>query len=240
MCVVEGPEGELCDFLAREADSGQSGLGKGAQLDVVEADERDVLWDTQAVFKDGPHGTDGGQIVGSDDSRRALRLVEQPQHGFVAAVGAVVALLQKAIVYLNAFSLHDIQEGTFANARGGKGGGAGDEANGGVAQAKQVFHGSINSSGIIYPDIADAFLWCCCVEKGEGDIAVAELFDKVLVHFGGHDGHAIYLALEHAAYADLGAVRVVIGIGDEHFLPVLHGYVFKALYQFGKEGICDV
>jgi hypothetical protein len=49
------------------------------------------------------------------------------------------------------------------------------------------------------------------------------------VIFGGHDGHAIDLPLNHAADTNLHAVGVVVGVGDDHFITMMDGRELKAL-----------
>ena len=89
-------------------------------------------------------------------------------------------------------------------------------------------------------DIGDACARHAGIEKDERNIAGAELIEQVLVHFGSEDGDAIDLPLQHAPNADFHAAGVIVGVGGEHFLPVLHGDLFKASDQLREERIGDV
>ena len=78
------------------------------------------------------------------------------------------------------------------------------------------------------------------VEKDDGDTAAAEHPDEVRIHFRRHDGHAIDLALEHAPDTHFHTLGAIVGVGNEHFVAVLHGNALETFHQFREERVLNV
>ncbi len=88
--LEEAAEGGGGEFGSGDVDGGEGGLGVGAELDVVEANDGNVAGDGEAGFVDGPHGSDGGEVVGAEDGGGWGAGGEHMGHGAVAAFDAVV------------------------------------------------------------------------------------------------------------------------------------------------------
>jgi len=78
------------------------------------------------------------------------------------------------------------------------------------------------------------------IDKGQRDIAVGQLLQQRLLNAEGHHGHALGLALHHAADAALHALGVVVGGADQDLIALLDGHVLKALNQLREEGVGDL
>ena len=131
-------------------------------------------------------------------------------------------------------------EGLEAGARGGEAERAADEGDAAMAEGGEVFHGVVDTGLVVDLDAAYARGGGSGVEEDEGDVAAAEDCDKGVVHLGGHDGYAVDFALEHAGDAELHALGVVVGVGDEDFFAVDYGDVLEGLYELGEEWVGDV
>ncbi len=161
-------------------------------------------------------------------------------HGLVAACDGVIALRDEVGWNVETALSHGLEEGGVADSGGVIFGGAGDEADGGVSDGVEVVDGGLDAGGVVDDDAADLIAGACGVEEDEGDALLVEVFEDPGVHFGGHDGDAVDFSLEHALCALLGADGVVPGVGDEDFLSVAHGDIFKAPDELREEGIGDV
>ena len=131
-------------------------------------------------------------------------------------------------------------EGLEAGARGGEAERAADEGDAAMAEGGEVLHGIVDAGLVVDLDAAYAGGGGSGVEEDEGDVSAAEDFDEGFIHLGGHDGYAVDFALEHAGDAELHALGVVVGVGDEDFFAVDYGDVFEGFYQLGEEGVGDV
>ncbi len=63
--VIEGFESDFSQFIGGNMDSGQHGLNMLCNVDVVNADDRDVFGNSVAVFFEATNGTDGGLVIGT-------------------------------------------------------------------------------------------------------------------------------------------------------------------------------
>ena len=117
---------------------------------------------------------------------------------------------------------------------------AADEGDAAVTEGGEVLDGVVYAGLVVDLDAAYAGAGDAGVEEYEGDVAAAEDFDEGVIHLGGHDGYAVDFALEHAGDAELHALGVVVGIGDEDFLAVDYGDVLEGFYELGEEGVGDV
>ncbi len=188
----------------------------------------------------GAHGSNGGEVVGGHDGFGERVGDEHLDHGLVAAADGVVALLDEVGGDGEAAPLHSLDESFFAKLGGVIFGGSGDVGDGGMADGVEVFDGGLDAGLIVDDEAGDFFCRAGRVEEDEWDALLVEVFEDPGVHFGGHDGDAVDFSLEHAAGAVLGADGIIAGVGDQDFLAVAHGDIFKAFDQFGEERVCNV
>src|ERR1039457_2863747 len=66
------------------------------------------------------------------------------------------------------------------------------------------------------------------------------LIQQVLVHLGGHDGHALHFALQHAAYAQRHTRGIVVRGAHQNLVAILNGDVLEAFDELREERTCDV
>src|ERR1022692_1599322 len=98
----------------------------------------------------------------------------------------------------------------------------------------------VHSHSVIDHNFADAFAGNACVEKHHGHIPVGKLIQQVLVHLGGHDGHALHFALQHAAYAQRHTRGIVVRGAHQNLVAILNGDVLEAFDELREERTCDV
>src|ERR1039457_6685593 len=103
-----------------------------------------------------------------------------------------------------------------------------------------MVHSLVHSHSVIDHNFADAFAGNACVEKHHGHIPVGKLIQQVLVHLGGHDGHALHFALQHAVYAQRHTRGIVVRGAHQNVIAVLYGDVLEAFDELREERICDV
>ena len=115
----------------------------------------------------------------------------------------------------------------------------GDEAHARVAKGYQMLDGLTDSLLVIDLEDADARAVGTDIDENERNLAFGQLVEKRLLDAEGHHGHALDFALDHSPDAVVHALGVVVGGAHEDFVAVLDGDIFKALNQFGKEGIGD-
>ena len=69
--LAESFKGGVREVGAGEADGGQRGQGEFGEVNVVEADDGEVMGDAEAFHVCGAQDADGGHVVGADDGRGA-------------------------------------------------------------------------------------------------------------------------------------------------------------------------
>ena len=67
--LPQGIEGSAGKVGSGKPDGGQRGQREFGEVDIVEADDREVLRDTQALEVSRAEDADGGHVVGADDCR---------------------------------------------------------------------------------------------------------------------------------------------------------------------------
>ena len=90
--LAEGFKGGAREIGAGEADGGQGRQRELGEVDVVEADDGEVLGHAQAFHVSGAQDADGGHVVGADDGRGARGERLQLAEAGDAALERVVAL----------------------------------------------------------------------------------------------------------------------------------------------------
>src|SRR5580658_636532 len=103
-----------------------------------------------------------------------------------------------------------------------------------------MIHGLVHSHGVIHHDLADAIACNAYVEKHHGHIPVCKLIQQAFVHLGGHDGHALHFALQHAADAQRHTSGIVVRGAHQNVVAILNGDVLESFDEFREEWICDV
>jgi hypothetical protein len=93
---------------------------------------------------------------------------------------------------------------------------------------------------VVHFEQTDAGTFGSDVDEDERDFTFGELIEQRLFDAEGHDGNTFDFALEHAANAVGHALGVVVGGADEDLVAVLDGDIFKALDEFGEEGVGDL
>jgi len=86
-------------------DRGKGRNGVFGEMNVVEADEREIVGDAQIGFKEGMLDADGGHVVRTHDGSRPSGLSEDLLHGVVATVKRVVAFYEPIGIGLEAGGL---------------------------------------------------------------------------------------------------------------------------------------
>ena len=90
-----------------------------------------------------------------------------------------------------------------------------------------MLHGSLHTSLVVHAHHAGAERGYGRVHEDHGNVPAGQAAYQVILHLRGHDGDAVHLALQHARDAGFHALGIVVGVGDEHFLVVLHRDVFE-------------
>src|SRR3984957_3661498 len=100
-----------------------------------------------------------------------------------------------------------------------------------------MLHGLTDAVMVV--DFEEAYAWALWshVDEDERDFALGKLIEERLFDAEGHDGYAVYLALQHAANAVRHAFGVVVGGADEYFVAVFDGDIFESLDQPREEGV---
>jgi len=238
--LEQAVEGGVCKLLAIHTQRSEAGMGVSAELDAVVADHGDVFGDAQAVLVDGAHGPDGGEVVRAEDGGGRRARGKDAPHRLVAAVHAMVALLDHARVVHEALSIKHRFKSVETDASRIKRERAADESDLPMPVIDQVLHSGGDACRIVYADAADPRAGRARIQEDERDMAAAEHLDQAIIHLRRHDRDAIDLALQHAPDAGLHTRGIVVGVGDEHLLLVLNGDVLKGLDDLGKEGIGDI
>src|ERR1700739_4470122 len=113
-------------------------MEKSADLDVVEADDGDVLGHAQVVAMQRADGANSGEVIGGNNCGRSLFQCEEPLHGRASAVYAVVADLDQRLAAGEALAFERCKQCLTTGTRGSKLHGAADESNAGVSKRGDV------------------------------------------------------------------------------------------------------
>ena len=109
-----------------------------------------------------------------------------------------------------------------------------------MAELDKMIDGGVNAGGVIEQDGAGLGIVELELCEDDGHVAVDELIEDRLFFAEGHDGDALDLALQHSADAGGEDDGIAVGRADQNLVAVGDGDLFKALNEFGKEGVGDV
>jgi hypothetical protein len=234
--AVDRGEGEV---LAGHADGGEGRDGVLGEMDVVEADQRKVIGDLEFGLEERVLDADGGHVVGAQDGGGPVGQSEDFLHRLQAAIEGVIGFDEPGRIDAKAGEAHAIEEGRPAGFCGAKAEGTADEGDFAVTEDGEVLHGFIDAGTIVDGEDAAAGLIGVDVNEHDGDLVGDEAIENELLDAEGHNGDAIYLALQHAAGAELHCFGLIVGGADEDLVSARDGDLLELLDQFGEEGIGD-
>src|SRR5579859_7164584 len=185
----------------------------------------------------GTQGSDGGEVIRSDDGSRRLLEAEEISHGGYAALDAVIALFDQFRSRRDTARLHARDEGVEAAAGGLKIQRARNESDAAVIQGEKVLQSFLNTLTVIDNNICGARRVGSGVHEHHGDVAARKLSEERRISFGSHDSGAVDFAFEHAANTLGHAFGAVVGVGDDDLEAFLDGLIFEVFDEFGEEGI---
>src|SRR5438309_5743583 len=101
LSINEGGQRVKCFFGhlgARQSNGSESRLSELAQINIVKANQGNVLGDPQIRVVYGAQRADGSQVVGCQDGCGSFRKSEQSFHRCLASVNFVVAYLDQSLI----------------------------------------------------------------------------------------------------------------------------------------------
>src|ERR1700730_3317582 len=108
--------------------------------------------------------------------------------------------------------------------------GTGNERNSSMVQRKKMLQSLMNALGVIDTNICTVGASFAGIHEYRGDVSTCQLRYQRRVGFRSHNGHAVYLAFNHAPYASRHPLRIVIGVTNDDLLAALNRLVFKAFH----------
>ena len=209
-------------------------------MNVVEADDGDIVGDAQAGAIDGVLDSDGGHIVGAHDGGGHGLESEELGHGGHASFEGVIALDDAGGIEWDATLFERLGECGEAGLGGVQPSRTGDEGDVAMAERGEVLHALTDAVMVVHLEQADAVAFGADVDEDERNVTLGELVEQWLFDSKGHDGDAIDLALQHAADTVRHAFGIVVGGADKYLVAVLDGDILEALDEFREEGIGDL
>ncbi len=234
--IFDRLDGEL---VAGHADGGEGWDGVFGEVDVVEADEREVVRYAEVGFEEGVLNADGGHVVRAHDGGGPVGESEDLVHGIAAAVEGVIAFDEPVGIGLETDGLQAAKECSLAALRGAAVKRAADEGDVAMAEDGEMLHALVDAGAIV--DGEDAVEWArrSGVDEDVGDVFRGEAIKEEVLDAEGHDGDTIDFALEHAAGADFHGLGLVVGGADEDLVAARDGDLLELLDEFGEEGVGD-
>ncbi len=117
---------------------------------------------------------------------------------------------------------------------------AGEKSDGAMPETGEMANGGVNAGGVVEKNGAGLGIVELELGKNDGNAAVHELIEHGFFFAEGHHGHAVDLALQHAARAGGQDGGIAVGGADQNLVAARDGDLFEALDQLGEEGIGDV
>jgi len=208
-------------------------------MDIVEADEGEVVGNAKIGFEEGVLNADGGHVVGAHDGGWPVGQLEDLLHSVAAAIEGVIAFDEPLGIGLDAGGLEAAEEGGLAAYGGAAGERAADEADVAVAEDGEMLNAFVDAGAIVDGEDAVERARGGGVDEDEGDVVGGEAIEEEVFDAEGHDGDAVDLALEHAAGAEFHGLGLVIGRANENLVAARDGDLFELLDEFGEEGVGD-
>ena len=169
--LAESFESRACQVNAGEPDGGERRKREFGEINVVEADDGQILGHAQVLHVGGAQNADGGHVIGTDDcgGPRASRLeFAEPRY---AALEGVVAFDDPFFLDGQFAFLHCGPKVVLAGDGGVQLVRAGKEADLAMAEGGEVIDGGANAGGV--------------VEEDGAGLGIVEL------ELGKHDGHVV-------------------------------------------------
>ena len=234
---AQGGEGGACEFVAGHLNGGERRDRDLGDVDVVEADDGEIVGHAEAGAVELVQDADGRHVVGAHHGSWHRPGDEELCHGGDAAFERVIAFDDPRRGRWDAALLQRPGEGCGARLGRVKFFGTGDEGDASVAQGGEMLHALPDAVMVVHLEQADTGAFGRDVDKHHWHVAFGELVEQRLFDAEGHHRDALDLALEHAADAVRHAFGIVVGRTDEDLVAVLDGDIFEALDQLGKNGL---
>ena len=205
---LDGGGGEV---LAGHLHGGERREHELRQMDVVEADDRDLggtLWVVRKSAWSAPMA-----VMSLEQSTAVGRCVR--------AMSCSIAAMPPSMVWLPSTmcsagtvrpsSAMDLRKASRRATAERRRSGPVMKAMRAVAERGEVLYGLADALAVIDLEDADVGQVGAGIHKDQRELALHQLLDQLLFNAEGHDGHAIDVALQHAADERLGARRLVVG-----------------------------
>ena len=139
---MKGIEGRAGKIRPREADAGERGQREFGEIDVVEADNGEILGHAEACQIGRAENADGGHVVGTDEGGGTRGELVQLLEARNASLQRVIALDDPFLLQRQAGGLHGGAEVVLARDGRVQAVRAGQKGNGTVAELGKVANGA--------------------------------------------------------------------------------------------------
>ena len=116
----------------------------------------------------------------------------------------------------------------------------GDEGNSPVSMVIEVVDDLLDSREVINSQIAHVSPNRREVEESYGNPSSGKFVNQSQADFGGHDGNAANVVLQHSLGGLSGSARVIVGVAENGVVTKLAGADFETLDHFREKRIFDV
>ena len=209
-------------------------------MNIVEADDGDIVGDAQAGAIDGVLDADGGHVVGADDGCGHGLECQELAHGRHTAFEGVVALEDAGGIEWDTALFKRFGECSEPGLGGVQTSRACNEGDVVMTERGKMLYTLTDAVVVVDLEQTDAIAPGPHIDEDKRDVALGELVEQGFFDAEGHDGDAIHLALEHTTDAVRHAFGVVVGGTDQDLVAMFNGDIFKALDELGEEGIGDL
>src|SRR5580704_555483 len=236
---AEGGHRRARNFKARHLNCGQRRNGDLGDVDVVEADDGEIVGHAEAGAVQLVQDADSGHVVGTHDGGWHLLHGEQAVHGGNSTLHGVIAFDDPCRFRCDATLFERSGKCGPARLCGMKRQRAADEGDISMPQGGEVLHALQYAVVVVDFEHADARSIWPYIDEHQRHFAFGELIEQGLLDPEGHHGYAIDFALEHTANAVRHALGFIVGGADEDLIAVGDGYIFEPLDELGEEWIGD-
>ncbi len=206
-------------------------------MNVVKADDRQVVGDTQLSAIHLVKHSNRGHVVRAHDGSRQSFAGQQLFHCLDATFQRVIALDYPVRLKRNAAFNERLGKGIQSRLRRVQALGSGDERNIAVPQGCEVLYPLPNPVVVIDLQQTDGWPLRSQIDEHQGDVAFRELFQQWLFNAEGHYRDTLDFALQHAANAKRHAFGIIVGRAHQDFVTVSNGNILESLDQLGEEWI---